>query len=235
MITKAVITTIDNLPNLKDTLSVLLPDPLLNEIIVVDNGSIDGTGEWLDEQACSKDKLTVVTRENLGAGPGRNAGLDAAGHFDYVLMLDGGIRPLRGGTRRLLDYLEATPDADVIGIEIADFVTDCECAWRRWPNPILPEHTYVNTRLSHTAYCLCRWRAWDGLRFSEEGPFAEPGWGVDDDEMAYQWNEDGATVHVVTNIHPYRRASGSFRRLYRETGIWPVNYGSVYEKRLVKL
>jgi len=51
--------------------------------------------------------------------------------------------------------------------------------------------------------------------------------------MACQWMEAGITVHVVTKIRPYRRASGSFRRLFRETGIWPNQYGSVYEKRLV--
>ena len=235
---KAIITTLDNLPNLKETVAVLHGEPLA-EIIVVDNGSQDDTAQWLAEQ----DGLTAVIRENLGAGPGRNAGLDVAGEFDYVLMLDGGIRPLRGGTAQMLDYLRRTPGADVIGVEIADFETDREKAWRRWPEPIA--EAYHNTRLSHTAYALCRARAWDGLRFCEEGPFGEPGWGADDDEMAYQWTGAGITVHVVTcacrhgkectGVHPYRRAAGSFRRLYNETGVWPTNYGSVYEKRVVWL
>jgi len=240
MIIKAIITTLDNLPNLRETVTVLRGEPLA-EIVVVNNGSRDGTAEWLAGQ----DGLTVVNRENKGAGPGRNAGLDAAGGFDYALMLDGGIRPLRGGTARLVEYLERTPECDVIGVEIADFETDHEKAWRRWPNPILDGHTYVNERLSHTAYALCRARAWDGLRWSEAGPFGEPGWGADDDLMAYEWGEAGVVVHVVTcqckhgqectGVHPYRRASGSFRRLYRDTGIWPNQYGSVYEKRLVWL
>jgi glycosyltransferase involved in cell wall biosynthesis len=255
---KAIITTLDNLANVEETIGVLRDEPL-DEVVVVNNGSRDGTSRWLAELSgkhrnrhrgrfgftLGDKKVTVINRENLGAGPGRNAGLDAAGEFDYVLMLDGGIRPLRGGTRRLTDYLGQSPEADVIGVEIADFETDYERAWRRWPQPILPEHTYVNTRLSHTAYCLCRAKAWDGLRFSEEGPFGEPGWGVDDDEMAYRWQEAGIEVHVITcqcrhggsctGVHPYRHASGSFRRLYGDTGIWPNQYGSVYEKRLVKL
>ncbi len=145
----------------------------------------------------------------------------------------------------MLDYLRRTPEADVIGVEIADFETDSEKAWRRWPRPI--EKAYHNTRLSHTAYALCRARAWDGLRFCEDGPFGEPGWGADDDEMACQWGEAGIVVHVVTcackhnpakectGVHPYRRASGSFHRLYEETGVWPTDYGSVYEKRVVWL
>ena len=227
----AIITTLDNLTILREQAEILREDPLIEEIIVVSNGSEDGTNEWLAGQP----DLTAVIRENRGAGPGRNAGLDRAGRFEYALMLDGGIRPLREGTARMLDYLERVTECDVIGLEIAHLETDYSKAWRRWPNPILPEHTYRNLRLSHTAYCLSRWRAWDGFRFCEEGPFGEPGWGADDDEMAYQWRAAGIVVHVVTNIHPYRRASGSFRRLFRETGIWPNQYGSVYEQRVVWL
>lgn len=229
MIIKAIITTLDNLPILIEQVRILKSDPLISEIVVVNNGSIDGTKDWLSAQ----DDLVVINRENNGAGPGRNSGLDAAGWFDYVLMLDGGIRPLIGGTEKMLDYLVRTPACDVIGVEIPDFETDQSKAWRRWPSAI--GGTYRNYRLSHTAYCLSRARAWDGLRFCEEGPFGQPGWGADDDEMAYQWRQAGIVVDVVTGIHPYRRGSGSFNRLFKETGIWPNQYGSVYEKRVVWL
>jgi len=225
----AIITTLDNLPILKDQVRILGGDPCVSRIVIVCNGSKDGTEGWLRAQTGVK----TIIKDNNGAGPGRNAGIDFSGAFDYALFLDGGIRPLVGGTQRMLDYLVSTPEADVIGVEVADFSTSAESAWRRWPDPILPEHTYANRCLSHTAYCLTRAKAWDGLRFTEEGPFSEPGWGVDDDEMACQWLDAGIVVHVVTNVHPYRRASGSFRRLFQETGVWPNQYGSVYEKRLV--
>lgn len=235
----AIITTIDSLPNNKEQVRILRNEPLIDEIIVVNNGSIDNTKEWLSRQ----NDLTVINKENNGAGPGRNAGLDKAGQFDYVLMLDGGIRPLAGGVKQMLDYLEAHIEADLIGVEIPDFETDYDKAWRRWPNPI--EHAYRNTRLSHTAYCLARYRVFDGIRFKSDGPFGEPGWGADDDEMAYQWNDADIAIYVVscrcnynescTGVHPYHHPGGSFRRLYRETGIWPNQFGSVYEKRLVWL
>jgi len=224
----AIITTLDNLLLLKEQVPILQADSFINKIIVVSNGSNDGTNEWLINQ-----DIIPVVRENRGAGPGRNAGLDAAEKFDYALMLDGGIRPLVNGTKYMLDYLEGHPDIDVLGVEVPHFETDREKAWRRWPGPITDEQTYRHSHLSLTAYCLTKASAWNNLRFSEEGPFGEPGWGVDDDEMACQWANAGVVSHAITNIHPYRRGSGSFRRLFQETGIWPNQYGSVYEKRLV--
>jgi len=124
---KAIITSLDNLPLLKEQIPILRNDPLVDEIIVVSNGSNDGTNEWLATQP----DLIPLIRENHGAGPGRNAGLEAAGEFDYVLMLDGGIRPLVDGTKRMLDYLERHPvtetrfkRVDVVGIDVGHFETD---------------------------------------------------------------------------------------------------------------
>jgi len=234
---KAIITTFDNLPNLQETIPILRSETL-DEIIIVNNGSRDGTGKWLATQA----DLTIVNRENRGAGPGRNAGLDAAGEFDYVLMLDGGIRPLRGGIQAMLDYLEANPGVDVISPEVATcFTTDLATAWRRMTGPIDASTAFPQRCISSTAYALCRAKAWNGLRFSEVGPFAQPGWGVDDNEMACRWNDAGIVHHdfmfVGEQMRPqvYRRQGGSWGRLSKETGVWPNQYGSVYEQRCVLL
>lgn len=232
MLIKAIIATFDNFPMLKQQLITLRNDPLISEIIVVENDCEDGTDEWLKTQP----GLTVVNiPQNRGASVARNAGLEAAGKFDYALMLDGGIGVLQGGTQKMLDYMERRRDCDVFGLEIADMVTDPEKAWRRWPGEIKDSDTYRNTRLSHTAYCLARWRAFDGIRFCTEGPFGEAGYAVEDDLLAYVWCDLGIIVHVVTGVHPYRRINGSFARLFRETGIYPNQFGSVYEKRLVWL
>lgn len=226
---KAVILTLDQVPTLEAQLAVLRAEPLVEQIVVVDNGSKDATPRFLAEQ---KDVVSIRC-EHRAPGPGRNAGIDAAGTFDQLLLLDGGIRPLRGGVARMLEYLHAVPSADVIGVEINAFSTDLASAQADWPGPISLGEPFRNRALSHTAYCLARARAFDGIRFSEEGPFGVAGWGVDDNEMAYRWNEAGIAVHVTTAAHPFRAAGGSFRRLFEETGIWPNQYGSVYEQRLV--
>jgi hypothetical protein len=216
---KAVILTLDSLLNLRRQLELLRADPLVAEIVVVDNGSEDGTGDWLATQR----DITAVRRTNRGPGPGRNAGLDAAGRFDYVLTLDGGIRPLVGSVRAMLDYLERRRDAHVIGVEIPDMVTDEAAAQVVWQRPISDADTYHNLMMSYTAYALARAAAFDGIRFAEHGPFGESGWGVDDNELAFRWNARGIAVHVVRGVRAYRRPSGSFARLYREPASGPTS------------
>jgi hypothetical protein len=222
----------DNLPLLQVQVPILRADPFISEIVVVNQGSVDGTADWLAEEP----DLLVINKENDGAGKGRNAGLDRAGDFDYVLQLDGGMRPLLPDIGVMVDFLERRDDADVLGLAWHDLETDVSKAWRRWPYAeITDKMVYRYGCLSLTNYCLANRRAWDGLRFSEEGPFGEAGWGADDDEMAYQWKEADVWVFAIEGVKAYRRGSGSFRRLYRETGIWPNQYGSTYEQRCVML
>lgn len=229
MVIKAIICTLDNLPLLKEQVPILQADPLISDIIIVNNGSADGTEEWLAAQ----EDLITINRENLGAGPGRNAGLDAAGEFDYVLMVDGGIRPLVNSVAVMLDYLDKHPDVDVISPEIMTcFTTDPDAAHRRLVE-IDKSTCFPQRALSSTAYALCRAKAWGGIRFSEEGPFGKPGWGTDDNELQLRWNRAGILHHDFSGTMLYRRTSGSFQRLFQETGIWPNQYGSIHEQRNV--
>lgn len=227
----AVVTTMDNLPNNREQLAVLRDEPLVDKIIFVDQESRDGTGEWLDAQ----EDVTVIHRINNGAGPGRNDGIDAAEPFDFVLLLDGGMRPLRGGLGHMLDYLERHPEADAVSTDFRDLETDPTKAWRRWPRPIEDSDTYRSRTISLTHYGLFRHSAWDGFRFADWYPFNQKGWGADDDEMMHRWDDADIVIHAVTGIKAYRRASGSFRRLFKETGVWPNQHGSNFEERLVWL
>lgn len=58
------------------------------EIIVVDDGSSDGTGKIADEYANKDGRLVVVHKENGGVSSARNRGIDIA-TGDYIGFVDG--------------------------------------------------------------------------------------------------------------------------------------------------
>lgn len=57
------------------------------ELIAVDDGSTDGSGEYLDKIAKTDVRIKVIHQENAGVSSARNAALDAA-QGDYIVFAD---------------------------------------------------------------------------------------------------------------------------------------------------
>lgn len=85
------------------------PEP--HELVFVDNGSTDGTLQWLQAQA---DVRLIPSEENLGFGGGCNAGLSAA-RGDELLLLNNDTIVTPGWLRSLRHELHAHPEHGVVG------------------------------------------------------------------------------------------------------------------------
>ena len=57
------------------------------EIILIDDGSTDKSGEIIEELAKKDERIKIITQQNKGAGAARNAGLDIA-KGDYIKFVD---------------------------------------------------------------------------------------------------------------------------------------------------
>ena len=81
------------------------------EVLVVDDGSTDGTGEWL--VASYQDRIRYLPKPNGGLSSARNFGLKhARGKYVQFLDADDLLRPEKVATH--VDYLESHPEVAVV-------------------------------------------------------------------------------------------------------------------------
>ncbi|MCL1981807.1 MAG: glycosyltransferase [Clostridiales bacterium] len=147
--------------------SVLLQTMQDFEFIIVDNGSIDSSGEIADGYAKQDSRIRVIHRKRGNIGSGRNAGLDAA-EGEYVAFIDDDDWCEPDFLEFLLK-LAVENDADVSICGATDKIFDeklvmtaeealVELFWRKRYNVQFP------TKLIHR-------KLFDGIRFSDSAKY----------------------------------------------------------------
>jgi hypothetical protein len=96
------------------------------EIVVVDNGSTDGTAEFLRSRYPSI--KVVANRKNVGTAAGRNRGIEASSGEFIVLLDDDCVLDADRAARTVVANFRADPECGAIAFRIADPVTGDE-----WP------------------------------------------------------------------------------------------------------
>lgn len=84
------------------------------EVIAIDDGSTDGSGDVIDEYAASDSRIRVIRQKNSGVSAARNAGLENA-RGEWVMFVDGDDALRYDALQLLSDCILRHPSADMIG------------------------------------------------------------------------------------------------------------------------
>jgi GT2 family glycosyltransferase/glycosyltransferase involved in cell wall biosynthesis len=101
-----------------------------HEIIIVDNGSTDGTREFLKE--LGEQVNTISINENRGFAKACNQGALAA-NGNYLVFLNNDTIPQHGWLTELVGFMDSHPDAGVVGCKLLypdDTIQHCGASMR---------------------------------------------------------------------------------------------------------
>ncbi len=86
-----------------------------HEVILVDNGSTDGTLPWLTQLVADRENYSLIANsKNLGFSKGCNQGIEAA-RGSHILLLNNDTVVTHGWLSGLLECLHSSPDTGIVG------------------------------------------------------------------------------------------------------------------------
>lgn len=170
-------------------------------VLVLDNGSMDGSAKALAACALPGYGDVLAVKDNIGISAGRNLIIDECGIYDpkYILLMDGDINIVPFSSYAMASYLESHPQAGCIGAVASQCTTDGLGVSRRLYS-IHESRAKKDIACAWTQYGMFRYDMFDKVRFDEGGPFGEPGWGFEDDDLCYQMYKEGYENHYFTGM-----------------------------------
>ena len=187
------------------------------EVIVVDNGSIDDSKEYMKQQCRVFNNIKYIyNTENKGISHGKNQGIENS-VGDYVLMLDADIVPVRGSLISLISYLNQHEDVDALG-----FHPDMWTSTQNEAETFCYELVEVApVKRSCIYYGIYRKLIFDiGLRLDDTGVFDGVGYGWEDHDFYETMKAMGITQYAChinkPNTRYYHQINSSIRNMGRE-------------------
>lgn len=194
-----VVATFNRRDSLKRLLGSLLEQTLSPgrfEVIVVNDGSTDGTADLVREVSLSRENVKLLEVENGGPGAARNAGARAA-RGRYLAFTDDDCVASKGWLEQLLTVFERTGAVGVQGRTTTN---------RQARTPLTHQMEVLSSWLTAMPTCNAGYRkdVFDRVGgFDESFPFAHN----EDADLAWRVEEIGKTVFApeVHVMHPPRR------------------------------
>lgn len=186
-------------------------------LCVCDNGSTDGTQAALRElesQIHIPYKL-ILNPENFGNSIARNQIIDylMESGADYLLFMDGDIEIIPFSSFAMFRYMENCGySLGCIGADSAG-----QTPARDRATPFLYSVDGLRTEdvdlVAWTQYGMFRRAVFEqGVRFDENGPFRGPGWGFEDNDLAFQMKIKGfRNQRFFGTVYLHRAAQSSIR------------------------
>lgn len=202
----------------RDSVRRLMKEPDVTQVVVVDNGSTDGSKEYFRELV--QHGLTLVDLpENVGPSVGRNKGIEQCDE-DYIFLLDGDILYVPGTIAEYQKILDHYTDAFCVGQNSFEMVM--QLGHNGTLNPIEADlrmdTDYVISDwfpMAWTQYGLFRGDLLREYRFIDEGPFGQAGWGYEDDDYFHEMKKLGYTALSVNKPLYYHEAHSGVKELIR--------------------
>lgn len=108
-------------PYLRDILNDLLNQSYSNiELIIIDDGSSDGSAAIIQEYASKNDRVQFLQIENSGPSKARNIGLEIA-TGEYIRFIDADDRVPKDSMKNMIQIYNDNSDVDLV---IGNFITD---------------------------------------------------------------------------------------------------------------
>ena len=190
------------------------------EIIVVDNNSQDGTGEYLAAHA--PEVRVVELTENRGACGGRNAGIRAA-RSDIVITLDNDVFfESAYEISKTVDAFQQRPDVHVLAYQLCDELSGA-LRVREWCHPrswIEYGETEFESNFFVEGSCAMRREVYEtaGLYYEPLFIYCE-GW-----DLALRILDHGYRIHYMPHIRVRHLMSPETRTPERPYYYFPRNY-----------
>lgn len=205
----AVIVTYNRLEFLKECIeAVLKQSRSLDKIIIVNNGSTDGTGEYLNNLGNSK--VEIVFQENIGGAGGFSTGIKKAyqSNHDWVWVMDDDVEPFVDCLEQLLKYAEISKCIHPLRI----FKDNKEVfKWEHYFDyrtcmPIL----HHNISLENKEYCFVNTACFEGMLI-HRSVISEIGYPRTEYFIAGDDTEYGILANMHTNII-YTKTAQMYRK-----------------------